>query len=140
MSQTPWIITSLTLQRLHNGFSHHRLITITTISLRFQGQSQELLKWPTIFHLQKPIGWPMLPTRKTINLKTWISNLKALKLSISERRDQYGCGHLSELSPWLSSDASSSFKDGQMRITIDIKEHHHSCTQMRTILLMSKIF
>lgn len=139
MLQTRWIITSLTLQRLLNGFFPHLIITILMIWPKSQGQNQELSNWLTISHLQKLIGWPTLPMKKTINLKTWISSLKVLKLSISGRRVPYGCGHLWELFPCFSLGANSTFKGGQMRITIDIKEHHHSCTQMRTTLQTCKI-
>jgi len=74
-----------------------------------------------------------------MNLKILISNLNLSKLNISERKVPYGCGFGLVSCQLLSSALNCFIKDGPMKITTDIKDHHHLCIQMRMILQILKI-
>ena len=81
----------------------------------------------------------MLPMRKTMSLKILTSKPSHSKLSISERKDQSGCGFSLVFSPLHFFHANSSSKAGLMRTTTDIKGRHHLCTLTRMILQTLKI-
>ncbi len=132
------ITISLTQPRPPNGFSQHLSITITKISPKTFSSPHASYKSKTIPRPLKPIGWPMPLTKKTTSLKILTSKLSPLKLSISERKDPFGCGFMSAPSQFSFSHASSSSKVGSMKIITDTKDHHHLCTQMRTILQIQK--
>lgn len=138
-SKIPTIIISPTPPKPPNGSLQHPQTITKKILLKTYSSPHVSYKSPTTFLFLKPIGLLMLPTRKTTNQKISTSNLNPLKLSISERKVPFGCGFGSESSPLPSSRASSSSKDGLMKTITDTRDHHHSCTQMRTIPQMQKI-